>query len=236
MPRAAIEPHRQPDVPGEGELHGGERCTAERRDDELGDLRFRALIASHEWACLPQQIRRRFSKRLAGGCTVVFVGEVVETRMSVAGHLLAQVARLIGSPFPTSTDSGVPSVVSVTEDFVTGGQIWTRLYARRAGFPQIIHSSKRFSGPTGLEEHVGCGVGMMLTVHVEAGALMFRSAGYFVDMLRHRFRLPGALTPGLVAVTHRECGDGRFSFTLDVTHPRLGLLIHQRALFREIDP
>jgi hypothetical protein len=73
-------------------------------------------------------------------------------------------------------------------------------------------------------------------VHVEAGALVFRSAGYFVHLFRHRLRLPGALTPGLVSVTHRECGDGRFSFMLDVTHPWLGLLIHQCALFREIEP
>jgi hypothetical protein len=29
--------------------------------------------------------------------------------------------------------------------------------------------------------------------------------------------------------------NGRFSFTLDVTHPRLGQLIWQRALFREIE-
>jgi len=27
------------------------------------------------------------------------------------------------------------AVVAVTEDLVGGGQVWTRLYARRAGFP-----------------------------------------------------------------------------------------------------
>jgi Domain of unknown function (DUF4166) len=234
MPGAAAETQRRPRFSsgsGEGDRRGGRS-----HDSELGDLRFRALVAPDAWASLPRQIRSRFSKRLAGGRTVVFVGEVVETRMSLAGRLLAQAARLIGSPFPTSADSDVPSVVSVTEDFVTGGQIWTRLYARRAGFPQVIHSSKRFCGPTGLEEHVGGGVGMTLTVHAEAGALVFRSAGYFVDLFRCRLWLPGALTPGGLSVTHAECGDGRFSFTLDVAHPRFGLLIHQRALFREIEP
>jgi Domain of unknown function (DUF4166) len=216
---AASNPHRKSGVEG-----------------ELGDLRFRALIPDLDWASLPPQVRRRFSKRLAGGRTIVYVGEVVETRMSTAGYLLAQAARLIGAPFPTSTDSGVPSVVSVTEDLATGGQIWTRLYARRTCFPQVIHSSKRFCGPTGLEEHVGGGVGMALTLHVEAGAVVFRSAGYFVDVLRRRVWLPDVLTPGALTVTHAELGNSRFSFTLDVTHPRLGLLIHQHAAFREIEP
>jgi hypothetical protein len=230
MPDTHLETHRAPGARSGGALQRAPSV------DELGDLRFRGLIPSHEWASLPQPIRRRFSKRLAGGRTIVFVGEVVETRLSVAGRLLAQAARLIGSPFPTSTDTGVPSVVSVTEDFSTGGQIWTRLYARRDAFPQVIHSSKRFSGPTGLEEHVGGGVGMTLTVHARAGALVFRSARYFVELLGRRLWLPGALTPGHLSVTHMECGDGRFSFTLDVTHPRLGRLIFQRALFREVEP
>jgi hypothetical protein len=217
-PRASNAPHHEPP----------ERA--------IGDLRFRALLSDEDWASLPPAVRRRFSKRLAGGRTAVYVGEVVETRMSAAGYLLAQAARLFGAPFPISTDSGVPSVVSVTEDMATGGQIWTRLYARRAGFPQVIHSAKRFCGATGLEEHVGCGVGMVLTLHVEAGTLMFCSAAYFIDVLGRRLWLPAALTPGALCVTHAELGDGRFSFTLDVAHPRLGLLIHQRAVFREIEP
>jgi hypothetical protein len=31
-------------------------------------------------------------------------------------------------------------------------------------------------------------------------------------------------------------GDSRFSFTLDVTHPRFGRLIFQRAQFGEVEP
>lgn len=202
-------------------------------DDSLGDLRFRALLSDEEWASLRLPIRRRFSKRLAGGRTSVYYGEVVETRMSRIGWCLAQVARLIGAPLPLSREAHMPSVVSVTEDMATGGQIWTRLYARRNGFPQIIHSSKRFAGSTGLEEYLGHGFGMALTISVRNGALVFGSAGYFVQALGWRLTFPAWLSPGAMTVSHAELGDGRFEFTLTVDHPRLGVLIRQSAVFRE---
>jgi hypothetical protein len=199
----------------------------------LGDLRFRALVPEADWGKLPLPIRRRFSKRLADGETAVYVGEVLETRLSCAGWLLAQLLRLIGAPLPTGRDAGVASVVTVTEDWASGGQTWTRLYARRGSFPQVIHSSKRFAGRTGLEEYVGYGIGMALTVAVEDGALVFRSDGYFVGNLARRFFLPAWATPGALSVTHAEIGDGRFRFTLEIVHPRFGLIIRQSAAFRE---
>jgi hypothetical protein len=207
--------------------------TAISTDESLIDLRFRALVTDDDWAELPVPIRRRFSRRLADGNTAVYVGEILETRTNTAGWLLAHAARLIGSPFPVSRDTHVPSVVCVTEDMANGGQIWTRLYARRRRFPQIVHSSKRFAGPTGLEEHVGHGVGMTLTVEVKDDALVFRSRDYFVELFGLRIRLPAWLTPGALSVTHAECADGRFSFTLDVVHPRFGLMMRQMGLFRE---
>ena len=222
---------------------------------ELGDLRFRALMGEADWAKLPPPIRRRFSKRLAGGNTAVYTGAVIETQMSRAGWWLAQAARLIGGPLPISRDAHVPSVVTVTEDVASAGQHWTRLYARRRGFPHIVHSSKRFAGPTGLEEYVGCGVGMALTIHVEPHvpekwvpvfreghgsrqdyALIFRAVHYFLQIAGRRFRLPRWLSPGSLAVTHAELGDGRFLFRLDITHPRLGPLIQQTAAFTEAHP
>jgi len=202
-------------------------------EGELGDLRSRALMCEADWASLPLSIRRRFSKRLAGGNTTVFVGETLENEMSRAGWLLAQATRLLGGPLPLVRDAPCPSVVTVTEDVATQGQHWTRLYARRNGFPQIAHSSKRFAGPTGLEEYVGCGVGMALTIQAGAGALIFRSAHYFLQLGGFRLRLPGWLTPGALTVTHAERGDGRFLFGLDITHPRLGRLIRQTAAFEE---
>jgi hypothetical protein len=208
-----------------------------RSDDEvLGDLRFRALLSEADWASLPIGVRRRFSKRLADGNTAVYVGKVLETWMSPAGWLLAQALRLIGGPLPTTRDAGLPAVVSVTEDMDSGGQVWTRLYARRRGFPQVIHSAKRFCGPTGVEEHVGCGVGMTLRVGVEDGALVFRSGRYFVDLGRRRLPLPGWATPGALTVKHIEETEGRFIFSLSIVHPRLGVLIRQSALFKAATP
>src|SRR5262245_47017622 len=201
---------------------------------ELGDLRFRGLMRDEEWSSLPPAIRRRFSKRVAPGDTVVYVGEVLETWMSRKGWWLAQFARLIGSPLPLWRSLHVPAVVTVTEDRRCGGQIWTRLYGRRHGFPQVIHSSKRFAGPTGLEEHVGAGVGMTLTIYAREGALIFRSGDYFIDILGRRLRLPQWLCPGTIYVTHAELPDGKFSFTLQVIHPRYGLLMRQMAMFREV--
>src|SRR5215467_8599364 len=184
----------------------------------LGDLRFRALLSDQAWAELPAPIRNRFSKRLADGNTIVYVGEILETRMSLLGHWLAQAVRLIGSPFPISRDAHVPSVVTVTEDRRSGGQIWTRLYARRDGFPQVLHSAKRFAGPTGLEEYVGRGVGMTLAVEAREGALIFRSRDYFVDLPGLRLNLPRWLCPGALTVTHAELPDNKFSFTLQIIH------------------
>jgi hypothetical protein len=107
----------------------------------------------------------------------------------------------------------------VTEDAQCGGQLWTRIYGCAGEFPQVIHSAKRFSGPTGLEECVGRGVGMALTVHVVERALVFRSAWYFLRAFGATLRLPGFLSPGRVEVT--------------LVHPWFGEALRQVAFFRD---
>jgi hypothetical protein len=205
-------------------------------DAVLGDVRFRALLSRDDWARLPPATRQRFSKRLGGGNTAIYAGEVVEVGFSRAGWWLAQIARLIGGPLPISADTRIPSIVTVTEDAATGGQMWTRIYARRNGFPQVIHSSKRFAGPTGLEEYVGYGVGMALRIVVDGDALTFRSAHYFLQLGRLKLTLPAWLTPGALTVTHTDLGGGEFQFTLEIIHPRFGMLVRQTAVFREATP
>jgi Domain of unknown function (DUF4166) len=202
-------------------------------DIGIGDLRFRNLLPREAWDGLPAAIRKRFSKRLAGGATSVYCGRMTDMRTSRAGWWLAQLLRLIGSPLPLHADIDVPSVVTVTEDMATGGQIWTRLYARRDGFPQLIQSSKRFAGPTGLEEYIGFGVTMALEVVVEPRALVFRSAGYRLGFGKVSVRLPRVLEPGRCTVRHEETAEGEFRFSLDLAHPLLGELIHQAGLYRD---
>ena len=199
----------------------------------LDDDRFHALLPDEEWGRLPLAVWRRFSKRLAGGSTIAYVGEVDDSFHSRIGWWFAQLARLIGGPLPTRSETGVPLVVTVTEDNASGGQVWTRICARRNGFPQVIHSAKRFAGPTGLEEYVGFGISMALRLSVEREALVFRSAGYFVSLGRFRLPLLEWLTPGELTVTHADLGDGAFRFTLGVVHPRYGEIVRQSAIFRE---
>jgi len=199
----------------------------------LDDCRFRTLLSDHDWGRLPVAVWRRFSKRLADGRTIVYLGEVDDVSFSRIGWGLAQLARLIGGPLPIGAETGVPMIVAVTEDAASGGQNWTRICARKDGFPQVIHSSKRFAGPTGLEEYVGFGLSMALRVSVENEALVFRSAGYCLRLGRLRWPLPAWFTPGDLTVTHSDLGSGAFRFTLEVIHPRFGMLIRQSAVFRE---
>ena len=206
---------------------------ARRAGRELGDLRFRRLLGETAWLALPEPVRARFSKRLGGGRTAVYTGEVVECRMSRLGLAFARLARLIGGPLPLARDCWTPAAVTVTEDPISGGQFWTRIYGRRRGFPQVIHSAKRFCGPTGLEENIGRGFGIALDVRVENCALHFVSNHYFLRAGRMRLRLPAWLSPGRMTVSHVECGGGRFAFVLSLTHPLFGEIVRQTAMFDE---
>lgn len=197
------------------------------------DTRFRDLLGP-DWHKLPAAIRKRFGKRLQGGSSVTYQGIVTEMRMNRAGWCLAQFARLVGAPLPYDMSSvNRPAVVVVTEDAATNGQFWIRQYGRAKGFPQTVHSSKRFSGPTGLEEYIGHGIGMALRVEATDDALLFKSDHFFLQIAGRRFRLPGILSPGKLVIGHHDLGDGAFVFTLSLKHRLFGELIAQDAVFQD---
>ena len=181
---------------------------------------------------LPAAVRRRFGKRLGGGASVTYQGKVVAMKLTTPGRILANAARLIGKPLPYDLSSvGQPAVVVVTEDIASDGQFWIRQYGRRAGFPQVIHSSKRFAGPTGLEEYVGYGIGMALRAEARDDALLFKSDHYFVQLFGLRVRLPRMLSPGALVIGHHDLGDGRFMFSLRLRNRLFGPMIEQDAIF-----
>ena len=199
----------------------GQNVVVESKETKDFDPRFRTLLNPQDWNALPHRVRRRFSKRLSGTTLAIYKGTVTELRMSLAGKLLSQVLRLVGAPLPTCADIGVPSLVCVSEDAKSGGQIWTRIYGKNHGFHQVIQSVKQFSGPTGLEEYIGFGISIALEARVENRALVFTSAAYSTGSKTWRFTLPNWLSPGKLRVEHRDLGQGKFRFSLGLIHPLL---------------
>jgi len=204
------------------------------------DRRFERLLGEAAWLTLPPAVRARFSAAHEVGASAVFRGRTTRLSMNAAGRAFAALARLVGAPLPVDCRCrDCDAVVAVTEAQGGEGQVWTRLYARRNGFPQAIHSMKKFAGPTGLEEHVVdgpiFGLGMTLTLTAAAGALYFTSADYFLRLLRWRARLPAMLAPGSMVIGHHDLGAGRFLFTLTLTHPVFGLMIDQETVFEDME-
>ena len=209
------------------------RKMAAGADAEVLDCRFRTLVGEAGWGRLPAAVQRRFSRGLGPGVVQLYVGEVLETRLSRAGRVLSFLARAIGAPLPLQDGMKGGATAAVMENDALGGQSWTRTYERAGRFPQVIHSAKCFAGPTGLEEHVGCGIGMSLSVTEADGALVFRSTGYFIAIGRLRLRLPTVLSPGDMEIVHEDEGCGTFLFKLSLRHARFGLLVSQTARFRD---
>lgn len=203
------------------------------RGGEAYDTRFRALVGEEAWYGLPLAVQKRFSKRLAEARVAIYPGIIKEVRFSRAGWMLAQLCRVIGAPLPLHADKGVPATVSVSEDGASGGQCWTRIYGRKRGFPQVIHSAKRFAGKSGLEEYLGRGIGMALKVVAIEDGLEFRSDHYFLDIGPVRLRLPHWIGPGRTVVRHRDLGEGSFEFSLQLVHPLLGDMVYQSGVFRD---
>jgi len=206
---------------------------ARESDAALLDLRFRGLVGADAWNSLPQAVKLRFAKRLGPGQSVNYAGQVLHCRMGTLGWLIAQGCRLIGAPLPLERDGGVAAVVSVTEDGASGGQVWTRVYTRKRGFPQVIHSAKRFAGPTGLEEYLGGGFGIALTTTADADGIHFTSDHYFLMLAGRRLRLPAWLGPGHLRIDHADLGEGAFTFTLTLRHALFGEIMSQNSRFHD---
>lgn len=201
----------------------------------LGDLRFRRLFTNADWARLPIAVRTRFGRKVAIGDALIYRGHVEFNKVNKWGRFLNRALRLIGAPLPLDTqNAGAAAIVTVTEA-PDGGQIWMRQYARQDSkrpFPQVIQSAKRFTGATGIEEHIGAGIGMSLVPLVEGEELVFRAKDIFWDIAGFRLTLPKWLGPNVLRAGDEELGGGTFAFTLRLEHKWFGTLLDQRVWFR----
>ena len=216
-----------------------------KTNQQLGDIRFRQLFTNQEWESLPKPVRNRFGRRVDIGDALVYRGHVEFNRVNRWGRALTNLLRIVGAPLPLDTQNeGAAAVVTVTEapgkNGQPGGQIWMRQYARQDAkypFPQIIQSAKRFEGPTGVEEHIGRGMGMTLKAAVEGKELVFRAQDIFWDIKlfggKIRLTLPRWLGPSVLRAGHEEIGNGTFAFTLKLEHKWFGKMIDQRVWFKD---
>jgi len=189
---------------------------------------FRRLLGGPAWRSLPYAVQHRFGPA-AHLSPVRYDGEMV-VHASWLGRLIAQACRLLGTPLAPWTGEAVPVAVDVYTDR-RGALVWDRTYAfKRHGTVRV--SSRKVLGRRGeLMEVIHGGLGMTLAVTAEAGALHFRSTGYFFQVLGLRLPIPGLLTPGAAHVVHQDVGGGRFRFTLRFVHRLAGETFFQTGLF-----
>lgn len=203
----------------------------------ITELRFRRLLNDIQWAKLPKAIKKRFSHKPLTGHTKVYHGKIIETNMNWIGKTLSRVMLLLGGSLPLDTNNGgAEALVTVSAYNGANGndaQVWTRQYARRNRAPQIIQSRKQFSGPTGLEEFLGQGIGMTLKLEATDNALLFIAERFFVEIFGRRIYLPKALNPGALTISHINQTDNTFIFGMTLVHPLFGKLVSQSILFTD---
>jgi hypothetical protein len=190
---------------------------------------FAALVGNDGWWRLAPDIRRRFGEHPTATRPIRYAGVMHTVRCSTPGWLIAQVARLIGTPFATFGGAEIPVAIRLRH----GGAravVWEREYRRAAGTETVV-STKRLGDDGALHECVGGGFGMRLAVFEAGGALHFLSLRYFWSVGSFTLWLPALLTPGTTHVIHEDLGDGRFRFRMTIKHRWLGMLFEQDGVF-----
>lgn len=195
---------------------------------------FSSLMGRRAWCRLPIAVRRRFSHAEACDSRVVYGGTMQVVEATRLGRALAVLTGMFGKPIATLTGSDVPTVVHVYANHEAGGIVWERTYRFAGRTPLTVSSVKRLDADGELEEALGGGLSMALTIQEEAGVLTFRSCGYRLSVLGTRLTLPSWFPPGETRVTHRDLGNGSFQFTFSTHHPWFGRMFYQTGRFRRI--
>ncbi len=190
-------------------------------------------LGREAWLRLPPSVRRRFTKPRGDGVQHRYRGVMARVDCSRLGWIVAQAARLIGTPLSPFAGRDVPVTVTVSAEPDGGGERWDRSYAFPGRTPITVTSFKRMDADGTFVECVGGGFGMTLRLSEQGGTLHFVSQRYFWQVGRLRLPWPALLSPGTAHVVHTDQGRGLFRFTITITHRLFGRLFHQDGLFSE---
>lgn len=194
---------------------------------------FETLVGPDGWYRLPPDIRRRFTEKPTTTAPIHYRGLMRRVECSKLGWLLAQICRLIRTPFAPATGADVPCAITLRHER-GGGIIWDREYQYPGRKPALVTSTKRNAPDGALCECVGGGFGMRLAVFEAGHQLHFLSLRYFWRIGAWEFTLPRLLTPGTAHVIHADLGGGRFRFTMTIHHPIFGMLFEQDGEFEKV--
>lgn len=194
---------------------------------------FKQLMGD-DWYKLHPEIQNRFALEHCHK-TTVYRGIMGKVSMSFAGRLLAQFARLLGTPLSYNAGTDVPTEVCVYPNDKIGGTTWDRFY--KFGEQQVnrVRSSKVILPDCGLIEVAISGFGMYSKVYAEAGAIVFESKRFFFTAFGRKLPIPHLLSPGKTIARQRALKNGEFEFTLDISHPILGKVFEQIGHFSEVE-
>jgi hypothetical protein len=196
---------------------------------------FAQAVGAAGWRRLAPDIRRRFTEKPEPHRAIRYLGIMQRVECSWAGLVLAQICRLVGTPFAPHRGRNVPVAITLSANPGNGAILWERDYRYPDHPAALIRSEKRMMANGVLHECVGAGFGMRLAVYEENGALHFKSERYFWGCGGWRMPLPGLLSPGTAHVIHQDLGDGSFRFVMTIRHPLLGRLFYQDGIFRQVD-
>lgn len=182
---------------------------------------------------LHPNVQARFAHDPAIGTTLDYKGLMDVTYCSPAGKCFALLTRLIGNPLLPLNGLNVPMDVKLMRHPGHDGIFWQRTY-HYPDLPAIsVVSAKKMDAKGDLMECVGGGFGMKLRLEAENGELHFISDYYFFHLGSWRLPLPHVISPGKTCVTHKDIGQGRFRYSITMTHPWLGVTFFQTGVFRE---
>ncbi len=200
-----------------------------QKEAKHGD--FRPLVGGGGWQALKAGIRERFDDMAAHPRHIRYLG-TMEVERSKIGWMFAFICKLFGSPLAPYKGSDVPVAVNVFP-VESGGVCWQRVYDFRHKGKVTVQSVKIVDEKRGLLECVGRGLGMRLRVFEKDGALHFKSAHYFLDILGFHLPIPLLITPGKIHVEQIDEPDGFFRFRLKFDHPWFGRTFFQDGVFIE---